>query len=339
MQNQLVVENLKTYYYSQSKVVPAVDGVSFTVNQGEVLGIVGESGCGKSTVVRSMIGLIDKSYTRIEDGQVLLDGQSLLDLSEKELNKIRGKYISMIFQNPLSSLNPVYTVGSQIIEILKNHEQITRAQAKQRAIDLMRQVGIPAPESRFYDYPHQLSGGMQQRILIAIALACNPRFLIADEPTTALDVTIQAQILDLIADLCSRLNMGVILITHNMGVVAEICDRILVMYGGVAVEEGRSVDVFASPKHPYTRGLLDSIPTIKEDKELLYSIPGQIPALEAPVVGCRYTSRCPQAFDKCKECEPPLFDMEHGQKARCWLYECVPSITVPAYPATENITE
>ncbi len=339
MQDKLIVENLKTYYYSRSKVVPAVDGVSFTVDRGEVLGIVGESGCGKSTVVRSVLGLIDKSYTRIEEGRVLLNGQSLLDLSEKELNKIRGKAISMIFQNPLSSLNPVYTVGSQIVEILKIHENISKEEAKKRAVGLMRQVGIPAPESRFYDYPHQLSGGMQQRILIAIALACNPRFLIADEPTTALDVTIQAQILDLIADLCSRLNMGVILITHNMGVVAEICDRILVMYGGVTVEEGRSTDVFASPRHPYTRGLLDSIPTIKEDKEQLYSIPGQIPAFEAPVGCCRYASRCARVFDKCGECEPPLFELEHGQKARCWLYENVSPVTVPACPASEAITE
>jgi oligopeptide/dipeptide ABC transporter ATP-binding protein len=321
MADIISVNNLKTYYYSKKKIVPAVDGVSFSMEKGEVLGIVGESGCGKSTVVRSIMGLLDKAYTRIEEGEVIFHDQDILKISEKELCKIRGKYITMIFQNPLSYLNPVYTVGDQVIEVILAHEKLSYDLARQRAIALMEQVKIPQPEMRFNDYPHQLSGGMQQRILIAIALANLPEIIIADEPTTAVDVTIQAQLLDLITQIRNEYNMSVILITHNMGIVAEMCSRILVMYGGVVVEEGMIEDVFAKPLHPYTKGLLDAIPNINEDKEELYTIPGQVPVFNHPVKQCRFVGRCQSAFEKCQGQEPPLYDLGGRHHARCWLLE------------------
>jgi len=321
MASIITVNKLRTYYYSKTKVVPAVDGVSFAMEKGEVLGIVGESGCGKSTVVRSMIGLLDKSYTRIEEGEVIFHGQDLLKLKDKELCKIRGQQITMIFQNPLSYLNPVYTVGDQIIEVILAHNNVTKNKARERAIKLLGVVQIPFPKMRLNDYPHQLSGGMQQRVLIAIALANSPEIMIADEPTTAVDVTIQAQILDLIAQLQNELSMSVILITHNMGIVAELCDRILIMYGGVVVEEGLVVEVFATPLHPYTKGLLESIPNIDEDKDELYTIPGQVPVFSHPVKQCRFASRCQFSYERCEEQEPPLFDLTNKHFARCWLLE------------------
>lgn len=321
MEDVLTVNNLKTYYYSNNKKVPAVDGVSFRLYKGEVLGIVGESGCGKSTIARSILNLLDKSYTKIEDGEILFHGSNLLNLNAKDLNRIKGKKISMIFQNPQAALNPVFTVGDQIAEVLRIHENISKKEVKARVIELLRLVGIPAPETRLNDYPHQMSGGMQQRILIAIALACNPEVVIADEPTTALDVTIQAQILDLMTRIKKQFQMGMILITHNMGVVAEMCDRMMVMYGGVVVEEGATADIFAAPSHPYTQGLLASIPSIEEDKEELYSIPGSVPRLTAPVTHCRFAGRCPHTFSKCEEIEPPLLDLGNGHKAKCWLLE------------------
>ncbi|NHN31531.1 ABC transporter ATP-binding protein [Paenibacillus agricola] len=321
MEDVLTVNNLKTYYYSNNKKVPAVDGVSFCLYKGEVLGIVGESGCGKSTVARSILNLLDKSYTKIEAGEILFHGSDLLKMNAKELNQVRGKKISMIFQNPQAALNPVYTVGDQIAEVLQLHEKMSNKDVKARVIELLRLVGIPAPETRLMDYPHQMSGGMQQRIVIAIALACNPEVVIADEPTTALDVTIQAQILNLMTRIKRQFQMGMILITHNMGVVAEMCDRVMVMYGGVVVEEGATADIFASPSHPYTQGLLASIPSIEEDKEELYSIPGSVPRLTAPVTHCRFAGRCPHTFGKCEESEPPLLDLGNGHKAKCWLLE------------------
>lgn len=321
MEDVLTVNNLKTYYYSNNKKVPAVDGVSFRLYKGEVLGIVGESGCGKSTVARSILHLLDKSYTKIEDGEILFHGSDLLKLNAKELNRVKGKKISMIFQNPQAALNPVYTVGDQIAEVLQLHENMSKKEVKERVIELLRLVGIPAPETRLNDYPHQMSGGMQQRIMIAIALACNPEVVIADEPTTALDVTIQAQILKLMTRVKQQFQMGMILITHNMGVVAEMCDRMMVMYGGVVVEEGATADIFAAPSHPYTQGLLASIPSIEEDKEELFSIPGSVPRLTAPVTHCRFAGRCPHTFDKCEGSEPPLFDLGNGHKAKCWLLE------------------
>lgn len=313
----LTVENLKTYYYSKRKVVPAVDGVSFTLDQGEFLGIVGESGCGKSTVVRSIVGLIDSSYTRVEDGRVVFDGRDLLAMPLKKLCKVRGKDISMIFQNPLTSLNPVYTIGIQVTEALTTHQRLSVREARERALRLMELVKIPSPELRLRDYPHQLSGGMQQRVLIAMALAMNPKLIIADEPTTALDVTIQAQILDLIRELREQVNMSMILITHNMGVVAETCERMMVMYGGVVVEQGNTRDIFAAPRHPYTRGLLSAIPSAMEDKEELYSIKGTVPVFSHPVTGCRFYGRCPYSQEDCALLEPPLVTVEGTHMARC----------------------
>ncbi len=313
----LTVENLKTYYYSKRKTVPAVDGVSFTLDQGEFLGIVGESGCGKSTVVRSIVGLIDPAYTRVEEGRVLFDGSDLLSMPPKKLCKVRGKEISMIFQNPLTSLNPVYTIGTQVKEALTTHQSLSAHEAREQAIRLMELVKIPSPELRLNDYPHQMSGGMQQRVLIAMALAMNPRMIIADEPTTALDVTIQAQILDLIRELRERVNMAMILITHNMGVVAETCERMMVMYGGVVVEEGDTKEIFARPRHPYTMGLLNAIPSAREDKEELYSIKGTVPVFSHPVKGCRFYSRCPYAKEECAAEEPLLVPVKGTHLARC----------------------
>lgn len=320
MDEILQVNNLKVYYYSKKKVVPAVDGVSFTLKKGEILGIVGESGCGKSTVVRGIIGLIDERYTRIEDGEVLMDGRNLVDLTQKELCRIRGKKISMIFQNPLSSLNPVYTIGSQIEEAILTHEKAPKDKVKERVLELLRMVHIPAPEMRYNDYPHQLSGGMQQRVLIAIALACSPEVIIADEPTTALDVTIQAQILELLRELNEKTGVGVIFITHNMGVVAEMCEEMMVMYGGVVVEKGKCSAIFEHPLHPYTRGLLAAIPSIKEDKEELFSIKGHVPVFEHPVQYCRFASRCEYCEDRCRQQEPPLSIVDQ-REVRCFRAE------------------
>lgn len=314
----LKVHNLKSYYVSVDGAIPAVDGVDLTLYPGEIVGIVGESGCGKSTVVRALMGLMDPVTSHREAGTALFEGRDLFSLKEKELCRIRGKGISMIFQNPLSALDPVYTIGNQITEILKIHESITEKQAREKAVELLRQVNIPSPELRLNQYPHELSGGMQQRVVIAIALACNPKILIADEPTTALDVTVQAQILALIKELRDRLNIAVILITHNMGVVAAVCDRMMVMYGGVVVEEGSCQEIFSAPRHPYTKGLLEAIPSIGEDKEILYTIPGQVDRLRSPVTFCRFQKRCGQACEKCGQKEPELKGAD-GHLCRCIL--------------------
>ena len=321
MENILTIKNLKTYYYSKNRVVPAVDGVDLYLKKGEILGVVGESGCGKSTLARSIIGLLDKLYTRIEDGEIIFYDKDLLKLSNKELNKIRGKKISMIFQDPLTTLNPVYTIGDQISEILTIHENISKKEAFEKAVELLKLVGIPAAEMRLSDYPHQLSGGMQQRVLIAIAIACNPEIIIADEPTTALDVTVQAQILELITQIKEKFGMGMILITHNMGVVAEMCNRIMVMYGGVTVEEGTAEDIFFSPHHPYTKGLLAAIPSIEKDKEELYPIKGNVPRFTHPVTSCRFADRCDYACEKCTASEPPLINIGEQHRVRCFLFQ------------------
>ena len=318
----LEVKGLKTYYYTGKRVVPAADDINFAVKRGEVVGIVGESGCGKSTVARSLVGLIDKAYTRIEDGEILFEGQDLTKATDEELCHIRGNKISMIFQDPFVSLSPVYTVGNQIYEVLRAHNPgLKRKDAQEGILELMRKVKIPSPEIRIKDYPHQLSGGMQQRIMIAIALACNPDILIADEPTTALDVTVQLQVLELLRELQNEYQMSILLISHNLGVIASMCDRILVMYGGVVVEEGTSVEVFKDPRHPYTKGLLASIPSIAEDKEELYSIPGTVPTFQAPVTQCRFAGRCSYATERCLAGEPPLTEISEGRRVRCYLTE------------------
>lgn len=317
----LQVKNLKTYYYSQKTTVAAVDGVDFSLEKGSVLGIVGESGCGKSTVARSLVGLLDHANSRTVAGSVIFDGRDVLQMDKEELRQIRGKRISMIFQDPFVSLNPVYTIKDQIYEVLKVHENLPKAQAEERVLELLRLVGIPHPELRLNSYPYQLSGGMQQRVMIAIALACQPEILLADEPTTALDVTVQAQIMELISQLKEEREMSIILISHNMGIIAEMCDQMLVMYGGVVVEEGSCKQIFAAPKHPYTIGLLGAIPSVVVDKEELDSIPGIVPKLTPPVVGCRFASRCAYANDRCRAQEPPIFPVEEGHGARCWLHE------------------
>lgn len=322
MEDILKVKDLKTYYYSKTKVIPAVDGVSFSLKQGESIGIVGESGCGKSTVARTIINLLDHSCTRVENGEILFHGQDMLKISTKEMNQIRGKKISMIFQNPLSALNPVFTVGDQIGEVITlHHRKLSKKEVLEKSIKLLTLVGIPSPEIRVHDYPHQLSGGMQQRVIIAIALACSPEIVIADEPTTALDVTIQAQILDLIKQLQDELKMGLILITHNMGVVVRMCEKILVMYGGVVVESGLTKELFTNPCHPYTKGLLEAIPSVHSDKEELYSIPGFVPRFEHPVTQCRFCNRCSRVSERCFKEEPGLYKVGEEHYSRCFLHE------------------
>jgi peptide/nickel transport system ATP-binding protein/oligopeptide transport system ATP-binding protein len=317
----LEVNNLRTYYYTARRIVPAVDGVDFSLNKGEALGIVGESGCGKTTVARSVIGLFDRNYTRIESGKIHFEGLNLTSLSQEELEKIRGKRISFIFQNPATALNPVFTIGYQLTEILKNHEShLGKEDIQNRCVELLELVGIPAAKARLSDYPYQLSGGMQQRVVIATALACNPGLIIADEPTTALDVTIQAQILDLILELKAKFGMSLILITHNMGIIAEMCDRVIVMYGGVVVEEASTDDIFHRPVHPYTTGLLAAIPSLNDEKHELFSIKGTVPRFVHPVTSCRFASRCDKAEQRCFDSEPALYNISGDHKARCHLF-------------------
>lgn len=311
------VEDLKTYFYTEDGVVPAVDGVSFSIEAGKTLGLVGESGCGKSVTSLSIMRLIPPPG-RIVRGKILFDGTNLLDLPESEMRKIRGNKISMIFQEPMTSLNPVFTVGSQIAEAIQLHQGLDRNSAMERAIELMRLVGIPSPELRVKDYPHQLSGGMRQRVMIAMALACNPKLLIADEPTTALDVTIQAQILELIKELREKLGMSVLLITHNLGVVAETADNVAVMYAGRIVEYGTVRDIFKNPLHPYTWGLLQAIPRLDTTRERLLTIEGTVPDMLSLPAGCKFAPRCMFVKPKCEELEPTLEEISSGHFSRCW---------------------
>jgi oligopeptide/dipeptide ABC transporter ATP-binding protein len=318
----LQVRDLKTYFFTSDGTVPAVDGVSFEINEGETLAIVGESGCGKSVTALSIMRLIAPPG-KIIAGQVLFQSQDLATLPENEMYSIRGSKISMIFQEPMTSLNPVFTIGDQIAEALIIHQFAAREEAFKRAVDLLKRVHISEPEKRAKSYPHELSGGMRQRVMIAMALACSPSLLIADEATTALDVTIQAQILELLKELKESLGLAVALITHDLGVVAEMAQRVAVMYVGKIVEEADVVTLFKSPKHPYTKALLASIPTLQSQAEQrLHVIKGSVPNLYRPLPpGCRFAPRCPDVFDKCRQVEPPLFPVGYGQTARCWLYE------------------
>lgn len=315
----LQVQNLSTSFFTPDGEVKAVDGVSFAIHPGETLGIVGESGCGKSITSLSIMRLLSNPG-RIVGGEILLRGENLLTKSEQEMRRLRGKEISMIFQEPMTSLNPVFTVGEQIAEALRIHEGLDRSRAMERATEMVRRVGIPSPERRVQQYPFELSGGMRQRVMIAIALACNPALLIADEPTTALDVTIQAQILDLMKGLQRDFGLTIMLITHDLGVVAETCDKVAVMYAGKIVEYADVKTLFREPKHPYTRGLLNSLPLLVGEQEELNVIPGTVPnPLEVPG-GCRFAPRCPHASALCQQEEPNLTPLSDENTVRCWMH-------------------
>jgi oligopeptide/dipeptide ABC transporter ATP-binding protein len=322
----LSVEGLTTVFTTAAHgKLTAVDDVSFSINSGQSLSIVGESGCGKSVTSLSIMRLIPTPPGEISGGKVLFDGQDLLKLSEPEMQRIRGNSISMIFQEPMTSLNPVFKIGEQIAEVLRLHEGLNKKVALDRAVDLLHQVGIPSPAQRAKEFPHQLSGGMRQRVVIAMALACSPRLIIADEPTTALDVTIQGQILDLMHQLAEDTGTALLLITHDLGVVAENADDVVVMYGGRVVEQASTLNLFKKPLHPYTQGLMRSIPAIPEkgsplQKGMLETIPGVVAPLYAQPKGCRFNERCKHAFTKCKQVEPPLLTPEAGREVRCWLY-------------------
>ena len=317
----LEVRDMHVSIHTDSGVVQAVRGVSFELHEGETLAIVGESGSGKSVTNKAIMGLLPPGG-KIDSGEVILNGRNIANLPEKELMKIRGAEISMIFQDPLTSLNPTMTVGKQITEMLLLHKPgMTKEQRRERAIDLLGMVGIPNPAERFDQYPHQFSGGMRQRVMISIALACEPQILIADEPTTALDVTIQAQILDLMKDLQKKINTSIIIITHNMGVVASVADRVVVMYGGKFCETGSLDEIFYDMKHPYTKGLMDSIPNLKKNEQELYSIPGTPPDLLLPPRGCPFAARCGKCMKVCHEYPAPEFDFSDTHRAYCWLYD------------------
>jgi len=319
----LDVKGLKTHFFSDDGVSPAVDGVDFHVRRGETLGVVGESGCGKSVTALSIMRLIPDPPGRIVAGRILFEGRDLLDLSADQMRAIRGNRISMIFQEPMTSLNPVYTIGNQIAEAVRLHQKLSPPDALDRSLEMLKRVGIPAPERRVHEYPHQLSGGMRQRAMIAMALACNPALLIADEPTTALDVTIQAQILDLMGDLKTELSTAIILITHDLGVIAESAARVVVMYAGKVVEEADVIRIFEEPLHPYTAGLLQSIPRIdqrKTKKERLTEIKGVVPIPSQLPPGCAFHPRCPEAMEICLREAPQLKAAADGQQVRCWLH-------------------
>lgn len=314
----LEVRELKTYFSTETGTTRSVDGVSFQIRNGEVLGIVGESGCGKSVTSNSVMGLVE-APGKIVGGEIIFEGRDLIKLSKSELRKLQGNSISMIFQEPLTSLNPILTIGYQISENITLHQSVNKKAAKQKSIEMLKKVGIARSDKIYHSYPHELSGGMRQRVMIAIALSCNPKLLIADEPTTALDVTIQAQILNLMKDLRNDSNTSIMIITHDLGVIAEMADRVMVMYAGQVVEEGNVFELFRSPKHPYTLGLMESTPKIEETKEWLDSIPGTVPSPSDMPTGCRFHPRCKFAMKICLK-EPLLRELESGSKVRCWLH-------------------
>ncbi len=317
----LKVDNLTVEFKTDKGVVRAINGASFTVMPGETIGIVGESGCGKSVSSLSIMGLVPSPPGKIVDGSIQFQGRELVGLSEKEYRKIRGNDISMIFQEPMTALNPVLKISTQMVDVIRNHNKVSKLEAKERAIEMLRTVGIPAPEQRVNEYPHQLSGGMRQRVMIAMALSCKPSLLLADEPTTALDVTIQAQVMKEMVRLQKELNMAVVLVTHDLGVVAESCKRVVVMYCGEVIEQGRVEDIFANPKHPYTQGLLKSIPIVRDKKiPRLPTIEGVVPDLFHLPPGCRFADRCDKVSAHCHQGSPALLgDVEH--QVACFNYE------------------
>ncbi|HET9683669.1 MAG TPA: ABC transporter ATP-binding protein [Gemmatimonadaceae bacterium] len=317
----LALDDLHTYFYTDNGVARAVDGVSFTVNAGETVGVVGESGCGKSVTALSILRLV-RPPGRIEpESQIRFEGKDLMKLDERAMQQVRGNRIAMVFQEPMTALNPVFTVGDQIAEVARIHAGMSRRAAWQKAVEMLAAVGMPAPEQRASEYPHQLSGGMRQRVVIAMALVMNPALIIADEPTTALDVTIQAQILELLADLTKRLGTAVLLITHDLGVVAENCARVIVMYAGEVVEEADTSTLFSHAHHPYTEGLLGAMPRVGGEAERLATIPGTVPPPTAWPTGCRFRDRCRYAWDRCEREHPPLYQLEGQHVSRCHLAE------------------
>jgi len=317
----LEVNHLLTEFHTEEGAVRAVNDISFKIKEGQTVCLVGESGCGKSATAMSIMGLIDSSSGKVSGGEVIFEGQNLLTMKKGDLRRLRGNDFAMIFQEPMTSLNPVLTIGEQIIEPLMEHEIITKRQAKKRALELIELVGIGRGNEIYASYPHQLSGGMLQRIMIAIALSCNPRFLIADEPTTALDVTIQAQILDLLRKLKEERNMAMLLITHDLGVVAEVADYVIVMYAGKIIEQAPVVELFQNPKHPYTKGLLEAKPVMNKRKEKLYTIPGQVPNLINLQESCYFSDRCSHCMKICTEKMPPNKEINNNHQVACWLYE------------------
>lgn len=318
----LEVKNLETAFSIEGKLYNAVDNVSFNVKPKQIVGVVGESGCGKSVMSLSVMKLLPKGIGSIRNGEVVFEGKNIAQMSDKEMNKVRGKDISMIFQEPMTSLNPVFTIGYQLQETLFNHMSISKKEAREKSIALLKSVGISRPEKIVDEYPHQLSGGMRQRVMIAIAIACQPKLLIADEPTTALDVTVQAQILDLLKEIQEVNNMAIIMITHDLGVVAEMCDEVIVMYAGKIVEKTDVDTLFHNPKHPYTELLMNAIPKMDEEVETLSTIEGIVPSLQKmPQVGCRFANRCPKAMPECKTITPQLAETEAGHEVSCLLYE------------------
>ena len=329
MSHLLEVKNLQTHFATRGGLVRAVDGVSFHLDEGELLGLVGESGCGKSMTALSVMRLVGPPG-KIVGGEIWFGGENLLTVSDERMREIRGDDIAMIFQDPMTSLNPVYTVGEQIAEALRQHRNLNRKQAREAAVEAMREVSIPDPARRADDYPHQLSGGMRQRVMIAMALACDPKLLIADEPTTALDVTIQAQILELIDELRRTRNLAVLLITHDLGVVAEVADRVAVMYTGRIVEESPVAELFARPKHPYTEGLLRSVPKLTEAEvkkvERLQTIEGTVPRPTNLPEGCHFAPRCPHRMPRCTEGDIPLYQLEGDVQVRCVLYDLTAAV-------------
>ncbi len=316
----LQMDDLKVSFQTMQGLVTAVDGVSFTVGRGANLGIVGESGCGKSVTALSLMGLISSPPGRVEAKKLNFDGRDLRQLSAEEYRKIRGREMGMVFQEPMTSLNPVFTIGNQVSEAVLSHLKISRREAREMTVAMLDRVGIPDPERRIHDYPHQLSGGLRQRVMIAMALICKPKLLIADEPTTALDVTIQAQVLDLMQELREDMGMSMIMITHDLGVVAEVSEQVLIMYAGMVVESADVGSIFKHPLHPYTQGLLHSIPRLDQDVSRLDAIPGMVPDMLHVPPGCRFANRCRQAMDKCHHQCPENCEPEPGHRVCCWLY-------------------
>ncbi len=319
--NILEIKNLHTYFFTDSGVVKSVDGVDIELREGTTLGIVGESGSGKSVTALSVMGLLMGTTGKIVEGEILLDGQDITKLSDEERRKIRGNKISMIFQEPMTSLNPVMKIGDQIVEAIRMHQDKSKEEARKMTIEILKKTGLPRVERLVDEYPFQLSGGQRQRVMIAMALVCNPRILIADEPTTALDVTIQAQIIDLMNHLQKEIGTSILFITHDLGVVAETCDDVVVMYCGRVVEKGNVYDIFDHTAHPYTEGLLNSIPKLGEHVEELDSIPGNVPNPKYMPKGCKFAPRCPYATERCQEEEPGFFDLGNGHLSRCWRCE------------------